>query len=218
MLGLGPYNPFPLTFGGDESVEEIEHESLLGELAPAYDTEEGTASHSELIAYAQLLAGMWAMNERLRNQALPRRMLDVLTDWETILRLTPESDATDVSRRAGVAAKLLAFASNAIVDIRAAIVALMGSNFDDLVFVDPADEVTYWPAVNPGPPGFEWMSNRAVLGVRINRSGLSDNAFYAKRAALAELLDGMLPAWMTYEIGIGSSFVVNVGTVGSTFL
>jgi hypothetical protein len=47
---------------------------------------------------------------------------------------------------------------------------------------------------------------------------LSDDEFAAQRAQVAQLLDAMIPSWMSYRIGTGSSFIVNVGVVGQTFV
>jgi hypothetical protein len=90
--------------------------------------------------------------------------------------------------------------------------------FVEVVTVDPANVVAYWPGGIPGPPGFEWYSNRAVVGVRVSKAGLTDAQFFAKRAAVVQALDALLPAWMTYVVGVGSEFVVGQGVVGQTLL
>ncbi len=217
MIGFGQPNPFPFTLGGGESPEETEHMALLDALAPGWDADEDPIHNAECLAYAQILSTIWACNKRLTNQALPMRMLENLTTWEEVLKLRPSARDTDVDRRRRVAAKLRGLGNNTIGDIRDAVEALLGENFDDLVFVAPANVVSYWP-VNPGPPGFEWTSNRAVLGVRMNKNALSESAFFDKRAALVDLLDSILPSWMTFRIGVGTSFIVNQGVVGQTFL
>lgn len=218
MLGFGIWNPFPLTLGGGISIEETEFNALLEALSPAYSTDEDSASAAELLAYAQLIAAIWAANERSFNQEIPLRMLEMLPVWEEICRLRPDIRDTDVARRSAVAARLLGFARNTIVDIEAAIQALLGANFDAIVNVGPSNEITYWPGVNPGPPGFEWSTNKAILCVRMTTSNLSDADFLIKREALANLLDTILPAWMTYSIGVGSEFICNEGICGRTLL
>lgn len=218
MLGLGVWNPFPLTLGGGISIEETEFGALVNALSPAYSTEESSASASELLAYAQLIAAIWAANERSFNQEIPTRMLEMLPTWEEICRLRPDVRDTDVARRNAVAARLLGFARNTIVDIQSAIQALLGTNFDAIVNVDPSNEIVYWPGVNPGPPGFEWSTNKAILCVRMTTNNLSDADFLIKRENLANLLDTILPAWMTYSMGVCSEFICNQGICGRTLL
>ena len=33
-----------------------------------------------------------------------------------------------------------------------------------------------------------------------------------------QMLDALVPAWMTFQIGVGTGFIVNQGIVGQTFL
>lgn len=218
MLGLGSDNPLPLTLGGDESVEEIELEALLDAYAPGWDRADTTANYAECLAYAQLLATCWAANRRLSNQAVPERMLDVLDDWEAILKTRPSPSDTPTERRARVSAALRGLAGNTIGDINDTCSTLMGANFEEILAPDPADNITYWPGVNPGPPGFEWTSTRLALAVRVNRDGIDDAAFFDKVNALGRALDIMLPAWMTFRIGTDDGFVCDVGIVDLTFL
>jgi hypothetical protein len=218
-LGLGSGNPFPLTLGGGESIEDIELEALLDAYAPGWDRDSETANYAECLAHAQIIATIWAANARLANQAVPERMVDVLEDWESILRLRPGPNSTEVDRRALVSAALRGLAGNTISDITETCSTLMGANFDEIVTADPADEITYWPGINPGPPGYEWSTTRLCLAVRVNRTGLNDAQYTDKTNALARALDIMLPAWMTFAIGTGDDgFLCDVDIVDLDFL
>lgn len=217
-IGLGSGNPFPLMLGGGDSVEDVELEALLDAYAPAWDRAEDSANYAECLACAQLIAMVWAANERLRNQTVPERMLDVVTDWESILKLKPAPSDTDFDRRSRISSALRGLAGNTLTDINDVCATLLGSNFDELVFQDEAETITYWPGVNPGPPGFEWMSTRLKLGVRINQGRLGIAEFSDKVNALSRTLDLMLPSWMTYAIGIGDGFVCDDGICDLTFL
>src|SRR5678810_789183 len=162
---------------------------------PAFDESEGSANYAECLAHAQTIACIWAANERLKNSRIPSRMMETLPDWEKACKLRVGPTDTDVARRGALSAALRGLSGNTITDIQAACTEVMGSNFVELVFVAPADEVTYWPGVYPGYPGFEWMSNRAVVAVKVTSSGLSSSEFFDKRITLADILDRMLPAW-----------------------
>lgn len=214
MSELGLYGELPFTLGGEESVVEAEHRALLKAYEPAYDASEGTENYAECFAYATVLANVWAVNERIGNQMIPARMLDNLTIWEEVLKLRPSSKDYDNERRNRVAARLRGIASNATVDIAEAARSIFGDEFEDLVFVAPADAITYWPGLNPGPPGFEWSSNKCIVGVRV----IVGAEFQSRRAALADLLQAMLPAWMSFVIGVGAGFICDVGICDVTFV
>lgn len=217
MLGLGKWNPFPLRFGGGQAKKQQAYLAILDALEPGFSADD-PANQGEAMAAAVAIAIAWAVNKRLTNQAIPTRMLENLTEWEQILKLRPTVEDTDQERRARVAAKVRGFGNNAIADINDAVAKVLGANYEDTLFVDPSNEVTYWPGVNPGPPGFEWASNRAKLSIKMNKNGLSNKQFIALRQSVADLLDALLPSWMTFSIGVGDAFVFNQGLLGQTFI
>lgn len=218
LLSLGAANPFPLTLGGGVSAVSAEHGALLRALTRVFDTSEGSDIWVETYADAVAIATIWAVNARLRSMHVPTHMLDALVTWETACGLRPARGDSDASRREAVGAKLRGLSGNALGDIEAAAEELLGVFFVALVVVDPANVIAYWPGINPGPPGLEWSSNRAIVGVRMSRQGLDDPTFFALRARLSRMLDALLPSWMRYAIGLGSSFVIGQGVIGATFL
>ena len=219
-MGFGIYGTFPFTFGDtSDDAFEVEHTAMLGALAEyGLDATEGTEHEIETYAHALALSMIWDADERLANQAIPEKMLEALTDWEQILKLTPTIDDSDQERRARVAAKLRGLINNALPDIEATAKKVLGVNFAAVVLVDPANHITYWGGGIPGPPGLEWYSSRAIVAIRMTQTGLSASQFAAKRAALIQALDAMLPAWMSGAVGVGSQFVVNQGIVGTTLV
>ncbi len=219
-MGFGIYGTFPFTFGDtSDDAFEVEHTAMLGALAEyGLDATEGTEHEIETYAHALALSMIWDADERLANQAIPEKMLEALTDWEQILKLTPTIDDSDQERRARVAAKLRGLINNALPDIEATAKKVLGVNFAAVVLVDPANHYIYSPANVPGPPGFEWSSSRAIVGIRMTTTGLSAAQFAAKRAATIQALDSMMPAWMSGAVLVGSEFIVNVGILGQTSL
>jgi uncharacterized protein YmfQ (DUF2313 family) len=215
---------FPAAFGspGRSEEVEIEHQAILDALAPAWDVAEGTALYGETLAEAFAVTAMWHPSRRLSNQLLPTRMLDNFTDYERACNLRPRPGETTKERRSRLAAKLRAVVSNALRDLGAACLQALGDAFVELVTTDEADAIVYWPAVNPGPPGYEWSSNRATVCVHVDKTLMSEAEFRRRRQALFDLLRDTLPAWMTAVIGIGSgsgsSFVCNQGIVGQTVI
>ena len=218
-MGFGIYGTFPFTFGDTtDDAFEVEHKALLDAMSPALDPTEDTAHEIETYAEALGLSMIWDANERLANQAIPEKMLEALTDWEQVLKLNPSVDDSVQERRARVAAKLRGLINNALPDIEATAKKALGVNFGAVVLVDPANQVTYWPGGTPGPPGFEWYSSRAIVGIRMTTTGLNAAQFSAKRAATIQALTSMLPSWMAESVGVGSEFVINEGVFGVTLL
>ncbi|NBS94072.1 MAG: DUF2313 domain-containing protein [Betaproteobacteria bacterium] len=211
-------SPWPRRFGGGKHTVELEHEAILEALSPYFDVSEDSSVYPEALAQAWAMAVIWCAAGRSRGALIPARMLETLDDWETACRTRPSSSDSVQARRARVASRLRGLIGNTLGDISAALTDLVGSTFVQLQVVPVAGEIVYWPGVNPGPPGLEWSSNRAVLGVQLQQGLLSDDEFAAQRAQVAQLVDAMIPSWMSYRVGTGSSFIVNVGVVGQTFV
>lgn len=217
-MPLGRYGTMPFTLGGGDSLVQLEHQAILSALEPYFDTFDGTEVYEETFVDASGVALVWACNERLRNQVIPSRMMENLTVWEQACGLRPLPEDRDIERRAKLEARLRGVANNAVVDVEAVAESIFETNFHSVVPLDPLYWIVYWPGINPGPPGFEWSTNRVRIAIRVTKDGMSDQMFLDKRYALANQLDAMLPSWMGYVIGVGSAFIVNLGIVGQTFL
>ncbi len=233
MLGFGCFNPFPFTFGGGSSAVEEEYDAMLEALRPGYCIEPNTEVNDEVSAHAQGIAMAWAADDRLANQFIPMRMMENLPVWEEATGLRPVVGDLDIERRKRLAAKFRGLAGNRLADISEACTAMLGDNFEDIVVVDGEDAIVYWPGgppayaasgvavatTAPGPPGFEYSSNRDRIGIRVNKTGLSDADFFNKRAALAELLEQIVPSWMSFQIGVGTTgFTLGTSILGETFV
>lgn len=218
-MAFGGYGGFPKTFDGKASDFEIEHAALLDALADGYDKSYGTANWAELYAMALGTSMAWAINRRLTNQAIPARMLESLPDWESICKLRPIPGDTLQDRRARVAAKLLGIVSNTLSGMYDACAAQLGAMFVELRTVATANEITYWPGIYPGPPGYEWSSNRCVIAVVVQQGAEDDNAFRLAIERTYQMLDAMAAAWLTFQVGTGSGgFICGQGIVGLTLL
>ena len=219
MASFGRWGGFPRRFGGGMGALEAEHRAMLDALAPGYDVSEDSPIFAETFAHAIAVSTIWALNKRLAGSMIPNRMLETLTTWETALRLRPRRLDTVIERRAAVAAKFLGFALNSIGAIYDACSTLAGSLFLGLGQVAEADAIWYAPGISPGPPGFEWTSNRATISVKLQRTGVADETFSALVQRIQETLTAMCPAWMTFRIGTDEGgFIVDVGIVDLTLL
>lgn len=219
MPSFGAFNGFPRKFGGGRSILEQEHQAILDALVPGYDVESDSPVYAETFAHALAVSTIWALNRRLAGSMIPSRMLETLTTWETALRLRPARADSVQTRRDAVAAKFLGLASNTISAIYDVCSTLAGSLFLGLGQVAEADAIWYAPGIAPGPPGFEWTSNRATISVRLTRLGTPDAVFFALVQRIQTALVAMCPAWMTFRIGTDDGgFIVDIGLVDLTLL
>ena len=217
-LGLGSPNPLPFIIGGGESFVEDEQQIILSSMEPALDPSSNTGNYAEAYGEAMAIATIWAVNKRLANQAVPERMMENLTVWEESCGMRPTTEDSDVDRRKRLSAKFRATANNAMGDISSAASKLLGINFVAVHKTDPVDWVTYWPGMNPGPPGLEWSSNRAKISIQMNENDLDEKGLKKKQGALVNQVDGMTPSWMTFQVGVGTAFLAGVSIVGKTIV
>lgn len=218
-MAFGRYGGFPRRFGGGAPVLLQEHQAVLDALAPGYDVGEDSPIYDEVFAHALAVSTIWALNKRLEGSMIPARMLETLTTWEQSMRLRPKRADSLQTRRAAVAAKFLGLASNTISTIYDVCAALAGSVFLGLAQVDELDAIWYAPGINPGPPGFEWTSNRATIAVRLERTGIPDAVFLDLVQRIQVALTALVPAWMTFRIGTDEGgFIVDIGIVDLTLL
>ncbi len=212
-------NPYPRRYGGGMRAFEAEHMALLDRLAPGWDTSSDTANYAELYAYAVAISVTWAVNTRVRRCLIPAGMMrSTVETWETAMRLRPGRNDSLTARRAAIATRLRGIASNTIQDISDTAETLMGSRFVALRTIAEADTTTYWPGINPGPPGWEWSSNRCTFAIQITEAGDTDAERAALIGRLYAALESIAPAWMTFAIGTGEPFIAGLAITGLTFL
>jgi hypothetical protein len=212
-------NHWPRRFGGGKRYVEIEHEALLDALAPGWDADPSTESYAEAYAHALAISMIWSLNGRLRNQAIPSRMIENLPEFEAACNIRPGSNESVQQRRRTVAAKLRGIAGNTLGDIYDACAAMAGVNFAGLQTVDAADVWAFWPGQNPGPPSYEWMSNRAMVACKLTRGTLSELELRALVNRLKQMLNAMVPVWMRIAVGtFESGFIAGVGIPGLTLI
>jgi len=217
-IGLGATNPLPFIVGGGDSFVEDEQQIILSTMQPALDPDSSTGNYAEAYGEAMVVAMIWSVNRRLSNQAVPERMMENLTVWEEACGMRPTVDELDIDRRSRLSAKFRATANNAMGDISSSCSRALGANFVAVHKTAPIGWVTYWPGVNPGPPGLEWSSNRAKISVQMNENGLNKKQLASKQAVVVNQLDDMLPSWMSFQVGVGIAFLAAVGIVGKTIV
>lgn len=225
MSGFGSPNPFPRRFGGSRRPQTLERAALARVFAKEeWDISDETTKAAEAYAFGRAIGSIWSINRRLAGAEVPATMVETLPTYEEIHRTRPSPEDTDNARRSYVEAKMRAIAGQATsTDIEDVCIVLLGSRFEGLATVDPADEFSYWPGVNPGPPGFEWTSNRCVLGIRVRQGTTGRAAWERLLSQLYQTLSTLVPAYIVFEIGQNDGgFLVGEGpgsgVVGLTFV
>ncbi len=206
-MSFGGYAPYPRRFGGGKSRLQVIHESLNAQRGTALDT---TNTNSivwiENMALARAIDAGWSTNVRLGNQWDPTRVTDMLSRWERIMRLVVAPDATDVERRAALTKHWERF--GALINIgrvSSQLQDLLGDVFVSLDFIGASIAVihvpdgTYpWGTVVAGAP---WYSTVAHILVRTQvPTGYSEQDYLATVGKVFPLLDGILPAWVTFDV------------------
>jgi len=206
----------PLRLGARDDTLDIEHGALLDALRRYFDTSEGTELWDETRAEARAIEMIWRIGWRVGKQNFPLKMLENLPKWEEACRLKPAIGTPDVERRAALAGKLRGLGGNDVASMIASAALVAGKNFTSGNLIDPSDVVSYWPGINPGPPGYEFSSSFATLGIQLNKNGLSEAEFLALRNKVIENIDDLRPSWMTYVIGTDDTFLFGIGIVNQS--
>lgn len=178
-------------------------ESLASQLGTAYDAEDQDGIiYLELLAEARALAAVWSQNRRLANQWQGLRVTDFLERWEKIYRLPVFYSDTLPQRRERLAAAQARVGEADAPAVYAACSSVLGSAFVSIVHTASGVAVVWTPTGWPmGTHGvINWYSTVAYLAIKVSQpSTMSDNEFYDRVGALSVTLDGILPAWVTFD-------------------
>jgi hypothetical protein len=213
---------FPWRFGGADTIVDVEHQALLDALSPGWDISDDTELYAEVGTDAMAVTIIWQINRRFGNALIPRKMTDLLESYERACNLRPRRSDSRRRRRDALASKLRGLAGHTIADIEAAAENAAGNAFVALTVPADADIFSWWPGINPGPPGFEFSSNRAQIAIQLNGGGMTDSEYLRTVASVERALEVVRPAWLRTVVGLGTgpgtSFVVNQGIVGWTII
>lgn len=219
MPTFGRYGRFPLKFGGGQRPVQVIHRSLLDYYQRKGLDPEDPVTFAEAYADACVYADVWKASKRAGRQLDPRQMFENLIDWETAAGIYPTAQARVVDRRKALHGKLRGFSGNNLGDIRDACAAFLGPVFVQLRVVDDSEDITYWPGVNPGPPGFEWCSNREHIWVEVQKVGVTQQGFDLLMSQLVAMLTNMFPSTHTFSWFVNASgFHLGVSGLGEVGL
>ncbi len=205
-MAYGGYHPYPRRFGGGKPRLQVIHESLNAQRGTALDT---TVVNSivwiENMALARAVDAGWSTNARLGHQWDPIRTTDMLSRWETILKVIP--NGTEVERRVALEAQWARF--GALINIgqlSSKLTTLLGDVFVALEFIDTTQAVVHVPTTGSypwGTPSTEtpWYSTVMHMLVRTEvPDGYTEQEYLDTVGPVFPLLDGIVPAWLTWSV------------------
>lgn len=207
-MGYGGYHPYPRRFGGGKPRLRIVHESLNAARGSALDaTNPDTVVWVENMAYARALTfDGYGTNEKLRLQTDPERVTDMLARWEKIYRTNPAPGATEAERRAVLTRRVRRFIEAAAFHSRLVrrLQTEVGEVFSAVEYISVANAVIR--VDGGGYPfgttdhGVFWSSTVAhILILLVKPDGYSEEDFYNAAAKVGPAIDGLIPAWSTYD-------------------
>lgn len=194
----------------------------------AYTKSPLTLVDFENLAIARMMAGSFSRNsEKLVANAAPARADEKLEYWAEVLAIPRKPDDPSWEIRQRCAAHYQVAVGPTLEAVGTAIQDLLGDSFVALHVYEGTDLdnppiPTYWPAGTHGGPEFSiggstWLSRRSHLRIEVIQApGVTLSEFLQlMNVQLFQLLDRMLPSWVTWTWSEGSDgFRVNTDRIG----
>lgn len=205
MPGYGGLGPYPRVCGGGPNRLESILQSLNAGQGTAYDVTQSSKVYARNMATARGLDAAWATNQRLTNQWDPVKMTTLLSRQEGVYGMRPAATDLAVTRRANLALKFAAQGRNPTLDVvEDEIIRVLGTVFVAYETISPAAATIHVPdgtyPFGDVAAGAPWYST--VLQFLIKTAcpaALNEGDFYAAVSRVGEVLDPLVPAWVTWE-------------------
>ena len=216
-MAFGAYAPFPRRLGGSEPSASKWARYLAAQMGSAL--EGGELVSAENIALARMIAAGMLSSEKLVKNTVPTTAYEGLRDWAKRLGIVIRDGDTAADVRRECEARYAAQVGPTITAVDAALEKLLSSALIATVTftgtdLDNPPDFTYWDGINPGSSDFDlggdangmWSSVRAHLLISVEQPGdmSADDFAYLINVRLYELLDRMLPAWVTFDWVLGA--------------
>lgn len=227
VIGHWAYN-LPLTIGGGDGRVETIFKALRAD-RPEPLRAPGGESELEDMAMALAVARVYDLCDArvLQGQDPGLATGERLVRWERIYGVTPDAAASETERRAVVSAKHRARRSNKPSDVYDAVsplfktLTVLRATLADV----PGGLAHVWPggAGTVDRPGtadsLAWTSDLGRLFFLVTHPADLDRPARKRReAAASEILDGLLPAYVTFFVqDVDTGFVLGVETFPGTF-
>lgn len=205
MPSYGGTCPYPRRMGGGPSLVAVIMDSLAASRGTAYSTSQDSAVMVENLAFAREIAAAYEANRRLANQFDPSRMTESLDGWTKMLKIVVRAGMTDAQKRDVIAAVFSRVGNDILrTYVEPLLEAALGGVYYDIEYIPYASavisvpDVSYpWGVVVPNAP---WSSTVCHILVRLQKlTGMSEGEFFAEAGKVHQVLDNLLPAWVTFD-------------------
>jgi hypothetical protein len=194
----------------------------------AYSTKPYTIVDAENVALSRYMGAVFSRTpEKYSANANPSHSSERLDYWADVLGVTRENDDPDWVIRNRCAAHLKAYPGATIDNVTSSVSALLGEAFVDIhtyygTDLDNPPVPTFWPggASDGGTlsiGGYTWLSRRSHIRISVvEPPGMTRTEFLnLMNDQLYQLLDRMLPAWVTWNWSVGDDgFIIGTDQIG----
>lgn len=201
---------------GDRTYASIWYQEIQGMRGSAFSTKPGTFVHCENLAMARFWGyHAFRLPEKMRASAVPARSDERLPYWAELLGVGTRVGEETWSLRQRCALAYKVALGPTFDRVNEAISDLLGDTLVQVKFPTelPFSETppsTYWSPVNPGVPTLSltgdslgtWTSRRSKLLIQVQHlpTMTLPDYFQLINVQLWQLLDSLLPAWMTWSV------------------
>ena len=215
MASYGGVSPYPSRAGGGSQRLQRILESLNKGRGTAYDTTATSNVYVENMAAARILDGMWSVAERMGNQFDPARLTSSLSRYERMMGLTPGANDSDAARRARIAGVRARFGQLASISyLRSTLAAALGAAFVAVETISPSVATSFWPGGTTSPYT-PWSSTIDHILIRTTvPTGWTEGMYQTAVAQVGPAIDGILPAWVTWDVYRPSVAQASVNVTG----
>ncbi len=204
------------------------YEEIHANRGSAYSQKPYSIVDAENIAMARFLSGVFSRTpEKYSANATPAHSTERLDYWVNVLGIPRKDTDQDWLLRQRATAHYKAALGPTIGNLRNSLTELLGSAFIDIhtyygTDLDNPPTPTFW---NDGPNdggaysigGHTWFSRRSHIRIEVVEPPGMTRADFLQlmNVQLYQLLDRMLPAWVTWNWSVGSDgFMIGVDQIG----
>lgn len=188
-------------------------ENIQNRLADGFDPSDTSLASGYAYAEGSVLGIAWSLVRRVSKQFQARSTIDWLADFEKILGLRPTSRLSTPRRRKIIASRLKGLDATNLSKIQEMSEEVLGNHLISLQITAPGDTIRYWPP-NPGPPGYEWMSNRLVVYAKVQKIGSSEDEFATLIRQWEENMHRIMPVYCDFDWHTGDNFYLGESFLG----
>lgn len=221
-MGYGGYHPYPRRFGGSANSQlETIHTDLNSARGSAYDPQPKSIVWLENMAWARAITfDGWGANERMSYQMDPVRVTDMMHRWERIFAIIPPFDSTESERRLVLTRRWQRFGVLANHStIRTKLEEGLGDFFVAVEYISLSNAVVHSPDASY-PWGTQvdaipWYSTVAHILVLMQvPQGGTEADFYQAAGKVLQILDPIIPTWVTVDWYRESACHAGINVVG----